>query len=239
MSTSQPFAVFDIDGTVMRWQFFHAISDALTKHGLIDPAVYQPVRQARMTWKRRSSDGSYRAYEDLLVNTYAQGLRGISAAQYNTVVGEVFETYKDQVYLFTRDLIRELKAKNYLLFAISGSPAEAVNKFGEYYGFDDFVGVQQEQVGGKLTGKIAYNFDKKQSILQTMIDKHQATTTGSIGVGDSKSDIAMLALTERPLAFNPDKELLEHAKAHGWRVALERKSVVYQLEPQHGTYVLV
>ncbi len=72
-----------------------------------------------------------------------------------------------------------------------------------------------------------------------MIDKHQATTTGSIGVGDSKSDIAMLALTERPLAFNPDKELLEHAKAHGWRVALERKSVVYQLEPQHGTYVLV
>ena len=40
---------------------------------------------------------------------------------FDEIVERVFEKYKDQVYRYTRDLIRELKSQDYLLFAISGS----------------------------------------------------------------------------------------------------------------------
>ena len=34
------FAVFDIDGTLIRWQLYHAIADELAKSGHIDAETY-------------------------------------------------------------------------------------------------------------------------------------------------------------------------------------------------------
>ncbi len=31
---SQPFAVFDIDGTIIRWQLYHALADELAKENI-------------------------------------------------------------------------------------------------------------------------------------------------------------------------------------------------------------
>ncbi|MDB5164640.1 MAG: family hydrolase, partial [Candidatus Saccharibacteria bacterium] len=43
---------------------------------------------------------------------------------------------------------------------------------------------------------------------------------------------------EQPIAFNPSKDLFEHAQKEGWNVVLERKNMVYRLEPQDGRYQL-
>jgi len=52
----------------------------------------------------------------------------------------------------------------------------------------------------------------------------------SIAVGDTETDIAMLQLVGKPVAFNPNGLLAKHAKKNSWEVVVERKDVIYQLQ---------
>jgi phosphoserine phosphatase len=78
----------------------------------------------------------------------------------------------------------------------------------------------------------------KDIVLQGLIDKHGLTTSGSIAVGDSESDIAMLAAVEQPIAFNPTRGLFAEATSRGWQIVVERKNVVYDLNQSGGGYML-
>ncbi|HEX5743850.1 MAG TPA: HAD family phosphatase [Candidatus Saccharimonadales bacterium] len=237
-SKVRPFAVFDIDGTVIRWQLYHAVSDRLARDGLIDDESFERVRRTRMDWKRRTGEDSFQEYEMELVKVFDEALKGMSVAGFEKAAHEVFEEYKDQVYTYTRDLIHGLKRQGYLLFAISGSPDIIVKKMTEYYGFDDFAATTFPSEAGRFTGAKDLSVGKKPRLLQRLIDKHGTGPEGSLGVGDSEGDIDMLAMVERPIAFNPSKRLFNHAREQGWEIILERKNVVYELDLKSKKYVL-
>lgn len=236
---AQKFAVFDIDGTLIRWQLYHSIVTELAHRGCLSPHAEQTINDARMTWKRRSHSKSFDEYEDTLVHTYLDAVRGLQVQDFLAAVDVVFEEYKDQVYTYTRDLIRRLKADGYLLFAVSGSQKEIIAKLADYYGFDDYRGSDFERQGDTFTGNFLSPFKGKAGPLRELMQKHGVTTTGSIGVGDTKSDISMLEIVEQPIAFNPSFELYEAAAANKWTIVVERKSMIYELEPKDGTYELV
>ncbi len=235
----QKFAVFDIDGTVIRWQLYHAIVDELGKHGHLAPGQHERIRQARHTWKSRSHSSSFNEYEEAVIEIYHQALIDLDVYDYAKAIDTVFGTYKDQVYTYTRDLVRDLKIQGYLLFVISGSQHEIIQKLGDYYGFDDVIGTRYEQVDGHFTGHRDVVYGHKAELLQGLIEKHHLTLPGSIAVGDTASDIAMLELVEQPIAFNPSQELLVHAQTKGWPIVIERKNVIYKLEKSDGSYLLV
>jgi HAD superfamily hydrolase (TIGR01490 family) len=235
----RPFAVFDIDGTLIRWQLYHAIADALAKTGHIEPGLFGQARQARMEWKRRSGDEAFKTYENILINAYDQALATFTVQDFLRAVQTVFDEYKDQTYTYTRNLIRTLQKQNYLLFAISASQEEMVEMLAKYYGFDAWAGSTYTRRGDRFTGhKVPLKRDLKVQTLQTFIKKFDATTVGSMAIGDSDSDIPMLASVERPIAFNPNRALFDHAQQRAWRIVVERKNMVYELEPEHGSYVL-
>lgn len=235
------FAVFDIDGTVLRWQFFHAIVHELGKQGILGAEATQAIKNARMTWKRREHEESFHDYEQTLINSYASILGHVSQKDYLAAIGNVFETHKDQTYTYTRDFIRKLKKEGYLLFAISGSHQEIVTKFGEYYGFDAAVGAEftynPDGTIGKFIASPAHN--GKGAYLETLVTEFNATYHGSYAFGDSRSDIELLERVEHPVVFNPDKNLAAAARKQGWRIVIERKNMIYELEPSDGQYILV
>lgn len=233
------FAVFDIDGTLIRWQLYHSLADTLARQGHIDPEVYQAMKEARMAWKRRQgSKDSFKQYELQVIEAYETILKKLSYSQFEEAVDAVFSEYKDQVYTYTRDLITELKRKNYFLVAISGSQSEIVAKIAEYYGFDDFVGTVYERSGKGFSGQKTIGSLNKDQTLEALVKKHGLGFAGSIGVGDSKSDITMLKLVDMPIALNPEAELFTEAGKHGWKIVLERKNMVYELEQKNGRYEL-
>lgn len=236
--TSRQFAVFDIDGTLVRWQLYHAVADTLAKRGHIDAKTYRAIRDARMNWKRRTGPEAFKEYEKRLVKTYEAVLRQLTVAQFEAAAEAVFEEYKDQVYTYTRDLIRDLKAKNYLLFAISNSQTEIVEKIATYYGFDDWVGAIYHRKGQHFTGEATVHLSDKDTVLRQLVSKHGVGWDGSIAVGDSTSDIPMLRAVQRPIAFNPEQGLFDEARQQAWQIVLERKNVIYRLEPRDGSYVL-
>lgn len=236
METQPKFAVFDIDGTLIRWQLFHAITHGLGKHGYIPASTHEAIRTARMNWKTRG--GNFKSYEKVLVHAYLSAITEVRPDDYRAIVDEVFEEYKDQTYIYTRDLVASLKKQGYLLFSISGSQTDIVKKLADYYGFDDVVAAELEEVDGRFTGKDFSPIHDKQAALETLVKRHDATYAGSIAVGDSEGDIPMLSMVERAIAFNPSRELFTVAAKEGWQIVVERKNMVYQLDNHDGTYVL-
>lgn len=232
-------AVFDIDGTLIRWQLYHAIADNLVKLGFIAPVKFQAIKDARMVWKRRESSESFKVYEQELVKLYSNILSEITVEQFNKTAQAVFEEYKDQVYIYTRGLLRRLKKAGYLLFAISGSQKQIIEKMAAYYGFDDFVAREDEYKGSRFTGKSTTPIFNKDLVLQNLAEKHGVSFKKSIAVGDSATDIKMLQLVENPIAFNPERKLFDYARSYGWKVVVERKNMIYELEIQDGKYQLV
>lgn len=233
------FAVFDIDGTVIRWQLYHALADELARNGHLNATDFKKVRAARMLWKKRARETSFEEYEQTLVALIDKAITGIRVTDLEAACQAVMREYKDQVYTYTRDLIRDLRQRNYLLFALSASQAAIVGLIAGYYGFDDFGGSEYEVKDGYFTGRKQLLLRQaKPQFLRKLVAKHQAGWLGSYAVGDSEGDIPMLAMVEHPVAFNPTKQLFQHASSQGWKIVVERKNMVYRLEANDGSYVL-
>jgi HAD superfamily hydrolase (TIGR01490 family) len=233
------FAAFDIDGTLIRWQLYHAVVDHLAQKNLLGPDASEQLRQARMRWKKREHPEAFREYELALIDIFEAALDKLSPEQFDTATKKVVEEYGEQTYVFTRNLIAELKAKNYVLLAISGSHDEIVGHVAKQYGFDDWIGTRykRENEGFSKEDPFIASHHKK-VLLEQMIKKHGLSKAESLAIGDSGSDAAMLEIVEQPIAFNPDQALLGAAKKNGWKIVIERKNVVYELEDKDGRYVL-
>lgn len=231
----QRFAVFDIDGTLVRWQLFHTIVEQLVAQGNIEESAYAVVTDLLDKWKKRSRKDAFAAYEKAVLDAWYAVLTEITHEEYLAAVEIVFEQHKDQVYRYTRDLIRTLKKEGYFLIAISGSHQEIVDKIADYYGFDYASGSVYPTKNGKFTGEeIAPVYDKG-GALQDIVQLHKLEWEESYAVGDSRSDAKMMKLVENPIAFNPDQNLIKIATNNQWKIVVERKNVIYQLvRGEHG-----
>lgn len=237
MADGRKFAVFDIDGTLIRWQLYHAIADALAKNGHIDAKPYSAIREARMQWKQRSGLQSFSEYQIHIIKAYEEALLKISPQELDKAVEDTFNEYKDQVYAFTRGLIKRLKNDGYKLLAISGSQTEIIAKIADYYGFDDYIATSYIVESGKLQ-TIFPSGDKKKALMG-LVKKHGLGFEGSVAVGDSAGDIPMLEAVEEPIVFNPEDALFKYAEEKSWKIVLERKNMIYELEKENGKYQLV
>jgi len=234
----QKFAVFDIDGTLIRWQLYHAVVDRLARKQLLGTAAREQLHEARMVWKRREHPDAFRQYEKALIGIYESALPKLTPEEFDAQVEDVAAEYKEQIYMYTRDLAEDLKAKDYKLLAISGSHEELVGHIARQYGFDIWVGTRYERRGNRFTGKKFIASHDKRTILENLVKKEGLSYSESVGVGDSGSDAAFLEMVEQPIAFNPDQNLFQIARENGWKVVIERKNMMYTLEANDGTYVL-
>ncbi|MEK9196460.1 MAG: HAD family phosphatase [Patescibacteria group bacterium] len=234
---SRKFAVFDIDGTLIRWQLYHAVVDKLASGGYLGERAKDKLHQARMIWKNREHSEAFADYEAVLIDVFESALTTLEPKQFDDMVDDVIDQYKDQVYTYTRNLLHDLKSKGYFLLAISGSHQELVEKLAKYYGFDDWAGTKYER-GKSFSGEKFIASHNKQSLLKQMIKEHDLTLENSYAVGDSTSDAEMLEIIENPIAFNPNQTLLDIAKSKKWPIVLERKNVVYRLNSDEEQYVL-
>ena len=223
-------AVFDIDGTIFRSSLLLELVERLIQKGLFPETTRAAYEREEREWLDRKGD--YEAYINRVVQVFAEQLKGVSYDEVNYLSGEIVEEKKDRVYRYTRDLIKELKGRGYYLLAISHSPKLVVDGFAYEMGFDKAYGTIYE-VGPNecFTGTVEDKdlINNKAAVLQRAMRKEGLTFEGSVAVGDTESDIPMLEMAERPIAFNPNAKLYKHAKVRQWDVVVERKDVIYPL----------
>jgi len=226
----RPVAVFDIDGTVFRSSLLIELVDRLVLRGVFPDAARIYYEKQQEEWLNR--EGDYGPYIQKVVVSFARYAKGLPYGDVADVAGEVIEEMRNRTYRYTRDLISELKKKGYYLLAVSHSPKFIVDGFCYEQGFDKSYGTFYETgASNRFTSDIVdeHLIMNKSAILKRAVEKEHLSYEGSIGVGDTESDISMLSLVDEPIAFNPNHSLYRHAKQHDWKIIVERKDVVYEL----------
>jgi HAD superfamily hydrolase (TIGR01490 family) len=240
MSEKRKFAVFDIDGTLFRNALFHNLMRQLRRNGIIDDAEFIEADELWQKHKQRQDLRGYHAWSDNNVKIFERNLTKLSKQQLTTAYQHVFEQNKDYTYCYTKNLLKNLKTKGYYLITISGSLQELLDPFATYHGFDLAIGeINEVDSRGVYTGKnIRKTYKDKHVFLEQLIKEHNLTLEGSVGIGDTTGDIELLDMVEHPIAFNPNIDLLDYAKEKGWKVVVERKNVIFELEPSPHGYLL-
>lgn len=223
-------AIFDIDGTIFRSSLLIELTDALVQEGVFSATAREMYVDAYKNWSDRKD--TYEKYIGAVIKAFEQNIRGVTEADFSRVAEKVVLFHQNRVYRYTRDLVKELQVKKYYLLAISNSPRDIVEEFCKKLGFDKVYGRLYEIDGdGKFTGQTLFAdiIADKAKVLSRAVEKENLTLDGSIGVGDSESDIKFLEMVAEPICFNPNQKLYDHAKQVGWKIVVERKDVIYYL----------
>jgi HAD superfamily hydrolase (TIGR01490 family) len=223
-------AIFDIDGTIFRSSLLIEVTEALIDRGIFPSTARRRYERYHRAWLDRQ--GSYDDYIMAVVETYLTHIKGVHFKEFVKTAQEVLRTRESRVYRYTRDLVADLKKRGYYLLAITLSPKGIADIFAAGLGFDKVYGLLYDvDQAGRYTGKTSENdiLKSKALVLERAVLKENLTLKGSVGVGDTESDIKFLEKVDKPICFNPNSELYRHAKRAGWKVVVERKDVIYEM----------
>ncbi len=228
-SMKRKIAAFDIDGTVFRSSLLLELVEELIQEGVFPAKTRKAYEREYLRWLDRKGD--YEVYVEKAVSVFARQVKGIPFSVGQKAAAKVIAEKRNRTYRYTRDLITRLKRKGYFLVAISHSPKFIAGPFGTKLGFHKVYGSLYAVDGRKrFTGTVEYEdmIMDKAAVFAHALKKFNGSGKDSIAVGDTESDIPMLSLAARPIAFNPNARLYRHAKKNGWKIVVERKDVIYE-----------
>lgn len=223
-------AIFDIDGTIFRSSLLIEVTEALIQAGIFPSHAKKLYHDAYRNWLDRKD--TYHKYIWGVIEAFDTHIQGVDHDIFQKIAEDVVSFHQNRVYRYTRDLVKELRKKNYHIIAISNSPKELVDAFCRAYGFDKSYGrIYEVNKKGKFTGGVLHLdlVSDKAKLLRHAATREGFSLKGSVGVGDSEADIPFLKLVERPICFNPNGKLYRYARRVRWEVAVERKDVIYHL----------
>lgn len=225
-------AVFDIDGTIFRSSLLIELVSGLVKEGIFSKLAEKEIEKDYHAWLNRIAN--YDIYINKVAEVYYRYIVGCKSKDVTKAGRVVMAKQKSRVYRFTRDLVKKLKKDNYYLIAISGSPIFMVKEFAKRMGFDIAFGSDLKIKKGLFTSDFVQrdSYNKKSKLLKKIVNELDINPDwkNSVAIGDSATDISMLEMIGKPIAFNPDGVLLDYAKRRGWRIVVERKNIVYDIK---------
>jgi len=222
-------AIFDIDGTIFRKNLAFELINELSWMKIFPRSVRNELVDHYSAWLDHK--GTYEDYRKALVSLYDTHIKGCKKEDILKASQAVVPFYKNRTYVFAEKLIKKLRKENYRIIAISGSPIEVVEEYNKHLKFDEVYGsVYEIDDDGKYTGKAIFEPPhQKGNVARQYIAENDLTLDGSYGVGDTESDEKFLEIVENPIAFNPNHNLKEIAEKNGWRIVIEKKDVIYEI----------
>lgn len=229
-------AIFDIDGTIFRSSLTIELLKKLVLGRIFPSRIMTKVAKSEKKWLNRA--GHYEQYVRDVAEAYQQAIVGkkrsaIAAASRQVVAGQKFRTYR-----YTRALLEKIRGK-YFTMGISGSPLEIVSEYNKFLRFDKVYG-WEFGVGrdGRYTDVVLHEPPKyKKEIAVRYVQSRNLSFLGSIGVGDTESDIGFLDLVENPVCFNPNRALARTARKHNWPIIVERKDLIVEFKPKNVKFL--
>jgi HAD superfamily hydrolase (TIGR01490 family) len=227
----KPVAFFDVDGTIFRSSLLIEIVEQLIEEGAFPKEAEELYVDSYNAWRNR--EGSYDEYMYDVIEAFVQHIKGVHYGTLADIGRRVVAVQSKHVYRYTRDLVKELKQQGYTLIAISQSPKTVLDEFCEQYGFDKVYGrIYEIGPQDRFTGVVSeeHLIKNKSNIVKRIFERHpEFSRAQSIAVGDTEGDIPLLESVARPICFNPNQALYNHAKRNGWEIVVERKDVIYKL----------
>jgi HAD superfamily hydrolase (TIGR01490 family) len=226
-------AIFDIDGTIFRKNLHFELINELSWLRIFPPHVRKTLVDIYSKWLTHT--GTYEDYRIALIDLYSRFIRGCTPEDVTRASDGIVPFRVRQTYIFAEQLMRKFREEGYLLFAISGSPIEVVEAYNrDYLHFDKVIGsIYEVGEDGRYTGIASYEPSRdKGEAARKLFEEYHLTFENSYGVGDTESDVKFLNLVEHPIAFNPNENLKKVAEEKNWRIVVEKKDVIYEIDPR-------
>jgi HAD superfamily hydrolase (TIGR01490 family) len=224
-------AIFDIDGTIFRKNLHFELIDELTWLKVFPRKARNVLTELYTNWLEHR--GTYESYRRAIVDLYAQYIKGCSQKNVEDASRIVMPFYENRTYIFAEELIARLKKEGYHIIAISGSPIEIVEEYNRrHLNFDAVFGsVYELDNRGIYTGGTVFEPTKnKGEVVRQYVFENNLNLRDSYGIGDTESDASFLEMVENPIAFNPNQNLKAIAEKNGWRIVVEKKDVIYEMD---------
>lgn len=231
-------AFFDIDGTLYRDSLMIEHFKKLLKYEVVDPVMwYGHVEKTYNMWKKRR--GNYEDYMEELADTYIKAVKNLNKRDIAFITKQVIDLKWDSVYQFTRNRIAYHLEKGHHVFFISGSPDYLVEAMAEKYHVTECRGTKYlTNEKGNFTGEVIpmWDAESKKVAIKELTEKYDLDLEKSFAYGDTNGDYSMLCCVGEGYAINPTKELLHSLKnTDHVKIIIERKDVIYELEPNVKT----
>lgn len=230
MGAKNKIAIFDIDGTIFRKNLHFVLINELVFRGAFPKSVKYKLVDVYSEWIEHK--GTYERYRLALVDLYSKHIRGCKKEDVLKASQEVIRFHEKRTYIFAENLIKYLKKENYNIIAISGSPVEVVEEYNrKHLKFDKVFGsVYEIDKGGSYTGEDIFEPTRnKGEVAKQYAFENGIDFEGSYGIGDTESDASFLELVENPIVFNPNQNLKEIAEKNNWKIVVEKKDVIYEI----------
>ena len=210
-------AIFDLDETLIDGDCASLWAREMVKLGWADGDSFIAHEQELM---RQYSAGEL-AMEDYMVFTLSP-LVGRTAEEVAHVVEPFVEDVIEPIFYSdaTRSLAKHRAAGDRIL-VISASAHFLVSAIASRLKVEEVLAIDLEQQHGHYSGRtqgvLTYR-EGKVIRLHSWLEQHHETLDGAYFYSDSRNDLALLQVIDKPHVVNPDPTLRQHAEQTGWPI---------------------
>ncbi len=210
-------AIFDLDNTLLAGDSDYAWGQFLVAHNLVDRPYYE-----------RENERFGRAYQDgaLDIHGYlAFALKPLAQHDLSTLEQWRRDFMHSKILPMiqpkAQNLVDKHRQAGDTLVIITSTMDFIAQPIAQEFGIEHLIASQAEILNGRFTGNVVgtpcYRHGKVER-LQTCVDEHGESMTGSWFYSDSHTDLPLLNAVDNPVAVNPDETLRAEAQVRGWPI---------------------
>jgi HAD superfamily hydrolase (TIGR01490 family) len=211
-------AFFDLDRTLISRSSSLALAGTFRSRGLIGRRQMVKAAVAQLLFIRF---GAGQARVGQTADSAMSVLRGVPVDVVREIAAEAWEpVLKPLVYREALDRAAEHAERGDAVFIASAALQEVVDEVARRLGFDGAIASRAEIRDGVFTGRLERRLygEAKAAALVELAEERSFDLAGSTAYSDSHSDVPFLEAVGRPVAVNPDRELVRVAARRSWPV---------------------
>ena len=218
MAVNKKLAIFDLDHTILKCNSDHSWLDYLINKGFIKKEEYFE-QNAEFQEKFREANVNYKEYYEFTI----QYLRNKSDDYISNIRSDFMkEIIEPSINIYALRLIHKHYEKDDELLLASGTTSIIAGPIAKRLEFQNVVCTKCEQKNNIYTGKIedppSLGEGKLINVQTWMQNNGFSNFNGTTFYSDSILDMPLLEKVEKPVAVNPDKELLRVSQDLGWEI---------------------
>ncbi len=218
MAVNKKLAIFDLDHTILKCNSDHSWLDYLINKGFIKKEEYFE-QNAEFQKKFREANVNYKEYYEFTI----QYLRNKSDDYISNIRSDFMkEIIEPSINIYALRLIHKHYEKDDELLLASGTTSIIAGPIAKRLEFKNVVCTKCEQKNNIYTGKIedppSLGEGKLINVQTWMQNNGFSNFNGTTFYSDSILDMPLLEKVEKPVAVNPDKELLRVSQDLDWEI---------------------
>lgn len=213
-------AFFDVDNTIMQGASIFYFAKGLYRRDFVTTREL-----ASAIWKQTYFRLAGIEDPEHVAETRASALafiRGHRVEELEKLSLEIFEeAMADRIWPGTRALAQLHLDQGQRVWLVTAAPIEIARIIAHRLGLTGALGTVSEHVDGVYTGRLVGEMlhgAAKAEAIRALAHREGLDLSRCSAYSDSFNDLPMLSAVGDPCAVNPDRLLLEHARANGWRI---------------------